>query len=140
MPYASLEEGYRRAVFNVLAVNQDDHVKNLSFHMHQDGRWTLTPAYDLTFAKGAGFTKRHQMSLRGKREDIRLSDLLELGEEMTIRRPRSIIDEVRDAVADFPAQARMAGTPADALDDIQADLSERDQQVFGRRASSNGLA
>jgi len=44
MPYASLEEGYRRTVFNVLAVNQDDHVKNLSFHMRPDGRWKLTPA------------------------------------------------------------------------------------------------
>ncbi|MDH3271147.1 MAG: type II toxin-antitoxin system HipA family toxin [Gemmatimonadota bacterium] len=131
MPYASLEEGYRRAVFNVLAVNQDDHVKNLSFHMHRDGRWALTPAYDVTFAKGSGFTSRHQMSIRGKREGLQLSDLLDLGEEMTIRRPRRIVDEVRDAVADFAVHAEATGTPLGALGDIQAELRRRDRQIFG---------
>lgn len=132
MPYASLKDGYRRAVFNVLAVNQDDHVKNLSFHMHEDGSWELTPAYDLTFAKGTGFTKRHQMSLRGKREDLQLSDLLALGEEMTISRPRRIVDEVRDAIADFTVQARATGTPEGAVQDVQAELHERDLEIFGR--------
>ncbi len=134
MPYASLEEGYRRAVFNVLGVNQDDHVKNLSFHMHQDGRWELTPAYDVTFAKGTGFTKRHQMSLRGKREGFQLSDLLALGEAMTIRRPNRIVEEVRDAIADFLVHAEATGTPVEAARDIQDELRQRDQQVFGAPA------
>ena len=53
---ADIDEGFRRMVFNVLAVNQDDHVKNLSFHMTRDGEWSLTPAYDLTFAQGQGYT------------------------------------------------------------------------------------
>ena len=53
MPYAAVEQAYRRMVFNVMAVNQDDHVKNLSFQMRRDGRWQSTPAYDLTFARGA---------------------------------------------------------------------------------------
>lgn len=132
MPYASLEQGYRRAVFNVLAVNQDDHVKNLSFHMYPDRRWALTPAYDLTFAKGTGFTRRHQMSLNGKREGIESSDLLALGDTMTIRRPGRIIEEVRDAVADFPDHAKAMGTPASALRDVHAELEQRDREVFGR--------
>lgn len=131
MPYSSLEEGYRRAVFNVLSVNQDDHVKNLSFHMHEDGRWELTPAYDITFARGMGFTRRHQMSLKGKREGLELADLLALGEEMTIRRPKRIVDAVREAVADFGVHARATGTPRDALDAIRAELDGRDREVFG---------
>lgn len=135
MPYASLEEGYRRTVFNVLGVNQDDHVKNLSFHMHPDGHWELTPAYDVTFAKGAGFTRRHQMSLRGKRDGFQLSDLLAFGEDMTIRRPNRIVDQVRDAVAGFSAHARATGTPPGVVRDIQAELHRRDLEIFGRSAA-----
>jgi serine/threonine-protein kinase HipA len=131
MPYASLEEGYRRTVFNVLAVNQDDHVKNLSFHMHPDGRWKLTPAYDLTFAKGDSWTSRHQMSLRGKREHFTLQDLLDLADELTVSRPRRIIDGVREAVSTFPALAQETGTPNDRAKEIHAQLHERDREVFG---------
>ena len=137
MPYASLEEGYRRAIFNVLGVNQDDHVKNLSFHMRPDGRWQLTPAYDVTFARGVGFTRRHQMSLRGKREEFELTDLLALGEDMTIRRPDRIVEQVRDAVADFRVHAKATGVPAEALGDIEAELQQRDREVFGRRAAAS---
>jgi len=61
MPHGQVLEGYRRMVFNVLAVNRDDHVKNLSFHMDPTGAWSLTPAYDVTFAPGGGWTASHQM-------------------------------------------------------------------------------
>jgi len=57
--------------FNVLAVNQDDHVKNLSFRLDESGNWTMSPAYDLTFAKGAGWTREHQMGIRDRTRDIR---------------------------------------------------------------------
>ena len=50
MAYDALRQAYRRMVFNVMAVSQDDHVKNLSFHMDPTGEWSLTPAYDITFA------------------------------------------------------------------------------------------
>ena len=40
---------YRIAVFNVLAVNCDDHSKNFSFLMDETGKWRVSPAYDLTF-------------------------------------------------------------------------------------------
>ncbi len=61
--YPALEQAYLRTAFNLMARNQDDHVKNHSFLMHPDGRWELAPAYDLTYAKGAGYTKAHQMTL-----------------------------------------------------------------------------
>lgn len=62
--------------FNVMAVNQDDHVKNLSFHMDRSGTWTLAPAYDLTFARGRGWTSQHQMRIQDKTTGIRRDDLL----------------------------------------------------------------
>lgn len=43
---------FRNAVFNVLSHNRDDHSKNFSFLMDQQGNWTVSPAYDLTFSSG----------------------------------------------------------------------------------------
>ena len=45
-----IEQFYSRMVFNCLAVNQDDHVKNISFLMNRSGEWSLAPAYDITFS------------------------------------------------------------------------------------------
>ena len=73
--YPALEEGFRRILFNVASGNQDDHVKNLSFLLDESGQWRLSPAYDLTFAMGEGFTRRHQMSVGGRRERITPDDL-----------------------------------------------------------------
>ncbi len=131
MPYASLEEGFRRAVFNVLAINQDDHVKNLSFQMGPEGRWRLAPAYDLTYAQGARWTRRHQMSIRGRRDGITAAHLLGLGREFTLTRPGRILEEVRDAVATFPELARDQGTPEEVVGRIGVRLEERDREVFG---------
>jgi serine/threonine-protein kinase HipA len=82
--YPALEEGFRRVVFNVAAANQDDHVKNLSFLLDESGQWRLSPAYDLTFALGEGFTRRHQMSVGGKREGVTPDDLRALANRFGI--------------------------------------------------------
>ena len=131
MPYASLVEGYRRAVFNVLAVNQDDHVKNLSFHMDSRGLWSLTPAYDLTFAKGVGWTARHQMSLRGRTEGITVQHLMDLGREFGITRSRREIERVRAAVGRWPERAGEARVAGDDVERVGAELAQRERAVFG---------
>ena len=51
LPASDINQLFRRMVFNVLAVNQDDHVKNISFIMNRAGEWGLSPAYDMTFSK-----------------------------------------------------------------------------------------
>ena len=74
----ALEQLYRRALFNIMARNQDDHVKNIAFLMNSSGTWRLAPAFDLTFAYNpeGQFTSKHQMSLNGKREGFEENDLL----------------------------------------------------------------
>ncbi|MCX6930637.1 MAG: type II toxin-antitoxin system HipA family toxin, partial [Verrucomicrobia bacterium] len=42
-----LGELWRRLVFSLLASNYDDHLRNHGFLMHEAGRWSLSPAYDL---------------------------------------------------------------------------------------------
>jgi serine/threonine-protein kinase HipA len=130
MPYASLQEGYRRAVFNILAVNQDDHVKNLSFHMDTSGTWRLAPAYDLTFAKGGGWTARHQMRIRDLTAGIREGHLLELADELGVTRPRRIIDQVASAVASWPKHAAEQGVPAEHVKRIETELDARHREII----------
>jgi len=125
LPPASLIEGYRRMLFNVLAINQDDHVKNLSFHMDRSGTWSLTPAYDLTFARGRGFTATHQMRVADKRHGITHSDLEGVGRAFGIRAPARIMEEVREAVARWPEFAREQDVPGEVIRRIQGEMEER---------------
>jgi len=114
LDYPTLEEAYRRAVFNVVAVNQDDHVKNISFLMDDRGTWRLAPAYDLTYARGAGYTRYHQMSLNGKRDGFARADLLALGGKMDIRGDgEAVVDEVIAAMRNWDRYAEEAKVPSD---------------------------
>ena len=67
---------FRRMVFNVAACNCDDHVKNISFLMDRNGKWSLAPAYDVCFAynPNGNWTSSHQMTINGKRKDIIIED------------------------------------------------------------------
>lgn len=129
MPPAAVIEGYRRMLFNVLAINQDDHVKNLSFHMHADGTWSLTPAYDLTFAKGGGWTATHQMRVGDRRSGITRADLIGVAETFGIRNPAGMIAQVRDAVARWPEHAAAHHVPAETIAFVGAELDARALEV-----------
>jgi serine/threonine-protein kinase HipA len=129
MPQAALNEGYRRAVFNVVARNQDDHVKNLSFHMNPDGQWRLTPAYDVTFAAGSGYTARHQMRLADKLSGITRADLLELGRRFSVKDAAEIVEQMQSVVADWPRYAAGAGVPADSVRAVGEALEARRQEL-----------
>ena len=119
---AELDEAFRRAVFNIAAVNQDDHVKNFGFLMDRAGRWSLAPAFDLTFARGAGYTRRHQMTLNGKADEFVRADLLALGRSLGLRKDGAqVVDEVLEAVADWPRFADGAGVPEERVEAIRAE-------------------
>ena len=70
---ATVEEQFRRAIFNVMARNQDGHVKNIAFLMDRPGEWSLSPACDVTYAynPSGAWTRDHQMSLAGRRNGFR---------------------------------------------------------------------
>lgn len=131
MPPAAVIEGYRRTVFNILAVNQDDHVKNLSFHMDQQGTWSLTPAYDLTFAKGGGWTATHQMRVGDKRAGITRADLIGMADTFGIRNPAGIIAQIADAVMRWPHYAAEQRVPAETIAAVRAELESRAVQLGG---------
>ena len=111
---AAIEEQFRRMAFNVVARNQDDHVKNIAFLMTQRGEWSLAPAFDVTYSYNpAGlWTAAHQMTLNGKREAFTIADFDQCAKSAQMKRgrARAILDSVIDTVSrwpDFAAQARL---------------------------------
>lgn len=124
LPMATVEEMFRRAVFNVVARNQDDHVKNIAFLMDKTGAWSLSPAFDITYAYNAsgGWTNRHQMSLNGKRDDFTMADFKSFATTAGLKRGRYkiIVEEVRGAVSRWPKFAEQAGVADSYRDQISS--------------------
>lgn len=115
LPAEQREQLFLRMIFNIVARNQDDHVKNIAFLMNKTGAWSLAPAYDLTFAYNPGgpWTGVHQMSVNGRFDEIRLEDLRACAVLASLPRnlPRNAFEAVREAVKGWPELAALAGVP-----------------------------
>lgn len=122
----AVEEQFRRMVFNIIARNQDDHVKNIAFLMDKSGRWSLSPAFDMTYSynPAGAWTSSHQMTLNGKRDDFVLDDFRACAGSASMKRGRAetIIGQVRRAVSRWRDYADEAGVPAPWRDRIQRTL------------------
>ena len=122
LTYPEAEEFYRRMVFNVVARNQDDHTKNISFLMNPKGEWRLSPAYDMSWAynPNGGWTTTHQMSVNNKWDNITREDLLTVAGEMNVKGAKKIIDQVVDAVAQWQRLAKEnSDIPQSTIDAIE---------------------
>ena len=106
------EEIFRRLVFNVLANNTDDHNKNFSFLMDESGRWSLAPAYDMTYIFSVGGylpETHHCLLVKGKYTEITLHDVLDLAADNGIRKADTIIADVVEALRSFRTLAEKNG-------------------------------
>ena len=112
LPMSSIEEQFRRMAFNIVARNQDDHVKNIAFLMDKAGHWSLSPAFDLSYSYNPDgqWTSRHQMSMNGKRDQFVLDDFRECARTVSMKRGRaeSILEAVTAAVRRWPEFAAQA--------------------------------
>ena len=115
LPMVAIEEQFRRMVFNIVARNQDDHVKNIAFLMNQHGEWALAPAFDVTYSynPSGSWTATHQMTLNGKRDGFTMADFAACAKAALMKRGRAatIIHEVQAAVRrwpEFAAEAQLA--------------------------------
>jgi serine/threonine-protein kinase HipA len=115
LPMRSIEEQFRRMVFNIVARNQDDHVKNIAFLMDKSGQWSLSPAFDMTYSfnPSGAWTASHQMTLNGKRDDFTLDDFNACARAASMKRGRAaaIVGEVQDVVSRWKDYAGAAGVP-----------------------------
>lgn len=120
LPYSQAQEMFRRMVFNVVVRNQDDHTKNISFLMDPNGKWRLSPAYDMGFAynPAGAWTATHQMSINGKFDDLTRNDLIEFAAANNIKNAPEIIDQICETASGWPELAKECGVPQTMIDAI----------------------
>ena len=118
------EEQCRRMAFNIVARNQDDHVKNIAFLMDRSGRWWLSPAFDVTYSYNpeGRWTDAHQMTLNGKRDGFEVDDFVACARNASLKRGRAtaILRDVQGAVSRWREFAEGAGVPAHSIRRIGA--------------------
>jgi serine/threonine-protein kinase HipA len=123
LPMEAVEQLFRRMTFNIIARNQDDHVKNIAFLMDKSARWSLAPAFDLTYSynPAGDWTASHQMTMNGKRDEFTLADFRACANAALMKRGRAeaIVEEVRAAAARWPEFAEEAGIAVDWRSQIQ---------------------
>ena len=126
LPMADVEEQFRRMAFNLIARNQDDHVKNIAFLMDKAGRWSLAPAFDVTYSYNptGTWTDRHQMTMNGKRDGFTLADFRAFAKIALMKRGRAgtIMEEVCAAVKRWPEFAEQADVMKEWRNQIQHNL------------------
>jgi len=128
LPMAMLEEQFRRMIFNVIARNQDDHVKNIAFLMDREGAWSLAPAYDVIWAWKPGnlWLDSHQMSINGKRDGFTIADLRAVAAVAGLKRGRAeaILGDVVAVVARWGEVAEQVG-----IEERMAEQIERSHRL-----------
>jgi serine/threonine-protein kinase HipA len=112
---SAVEQQFRRMAFNIVARNQDDHVKNIAFLMDKSGAWSLSPAFDVTYSFNPSgvWTASHQMTLNGKRDAFTMDDFKACANSASMKRGRAeaIVAEVLEVVSQWKAYAGDAGVP-----------------------------
>jgi len=115
LPMDAIEQQFRRMAFNIIARNQDDHVKNIAFLMDKSGKWSLSPAFDVTYSYNPSgtWTANHQMTMNNKRDNFELADFNACAKTAAMKRGRAaaIVQQVQETVSRWQTFAEQAGVP-----------------------------
>ena len=126
LPMETIEQQFRRMIFNIVARNQDDHVKNIAFLMDKSGQWSLSPAFDVTYSyqPDGHWTSSHQMMLNQKRDNFTLDDFKTCAEAVSMKRGRAetIYKQVHEVVSRWLEYAEEVGVAAEWRDEIFRNL------------------
>lgn len=121
LPADDMLQGFTRMVFNVMAANMDDHTKNFAFLLPMEGKWQLSPAYDITHAYNprGEWVNQHLMSINGKFTDINRSDFEAVADRYGMRKlVDSTMTKVNEALDRWPEFALQAGVDKKEVESI----------------------
>ena len=124
---------YFEMVFNILVNNRDDHVKNFSFLIDHEGKWSLSPAYDLVYSSGPG--GEHSMTVAGEGKAPTKVDIYRLSEKHGINKKTAeqIVAQVSDATNRFQTHAQTAGVSRPTRDKINTAIANNLKHFFHSR-------
>ncbi|HEX4597753.1 MAG TPA: HipA domain-containing protein [Burkholderiaceae bacterium] len=113
-----LEQLFRRAVFNVLIGNRDDHLRNHGFTLDRNG-WRLSDAFDMN---PNGAQARHALTFDGCSAEPNVATVVKTAELYRLdgQRARNIVTEVRAAVSGWRDEAARQGLPESELRRMEA--------------------
>jgi serine/threonine-protein kinase HipA len=113
-------------VFNVVAVNRDDHTKNFAFLLPRNGPWQLAPAFDVihTYRPGSEWTARQNMTVNGKTEAITRKDLYAVGERHEVPGYKNVVREVIAAVERWPEFAEASELDEVTTEAVMSDITK----------------
>ena len=122
-----VEELFKRMVLNVLVFNFDDHAKNFAFLMDRSGKWTLSPAYDITYSKG--LATQHITTIGGKALEITRDDILKIATAYSIKPSvaNKIIDTSIKVAATFKERAEALGLEDSDIQEYKRDIDSQIQ-------------
>jgi len=124
MTYPEAEQMFRRMVFNVMATNFDDHTKNFSFRLKQEGRWELSPAYDVCYSYDPNnvWVSQHSLSINGKHKEINKNDLMTIAKANNIKKGERLINEIKETVCNWTAYAAQVNVSSSLTNSINNTL------------------
>lgn len=111
------EKILRLAAFNVFAHNRDDHSKNFSFLLDENGTWKVAPAYDLTFSSsGHGM---HSTMVAKESANPTKKNLMELADYFKVKNGSNIIDQVQSVIHRWKKYADQCGVSPESKNKIE---------------------
>ena len=121
----NVRQMFVRMVFNILALNRDDHSRNHAFLMTADGTWHPTPAYDLTLSEGPG--GEHNLLIDGEGKHPAEKNVMAVAERASIPKAdaRQILEQVRSAIDKWPEHAGQADLSTRRTTEIDRLLNRR---------------
>ena len=124
LDYSTKDQLFRTMVFNVLSRNVDDHTKNFGFQMDENGDWSMSPAYDITFTYNENFKRitPHFLSINGKNQDHELEDFLVIAKEYSIKNPKKIIAQINESLCEWDVIASELKVSSKTIDYISSKL------------------
>ncbi|MDQ1340862.1 MAG: serine/threonine-protein kinase HipA [Campylobacterota bacterium] len=122
---SEINQLYKRMIFNVLCLNFDDHAKNFEFMMDRRGEWSLAPAYDVTYSKGA--LKEHLTTINGKGKDFVIDDFLKIASENLIDKSKAltIISTMASELSTFKERAEKLDISTESINECWDDIQEQ---------------
>lgn len=121
----NIEELFKRMILNILCLNFDDHAKNFAYLMDKNGKWSLSPAYDITYSKG--LMKSHTTTVCGKDSNITRNDVLKIAKAQGIKTTSAvkIIDSCIEVVKTFEQRAKELGLDIDTVESCKSDINNQ---------------